>query len=349
MSYNFPYGTYTVLVTPFMQSESKELTEDELDELTDEEFAEYYKSKRSVDFANIKKWVDFQCKSNVEGLVLLGTTSESPTLKRDEQFEIVKYVSEENKKHATPKFLVVGVGGNDTYENLCFARKCAQYCDAFMVTVPSYSKPTQDGIFEHFKIICSNKRVSTKPVIIYNIPSRAGVNMDPMTIKNVCSACKNVVAIKEASGSIDQLIKIREIVPELKVFSGDDKLVLDVVSHGGCGVISVASNVIPNLISYVVTLCLSNDFKSAREIYYEACLPRFIEMLFCETNPIPVKYMMHMIGLYENHVMRLPITELSESKEKSVMSALEFTLEKDAHYNKKLCEFTMTSSEFTEE
>lgn len=326
MAYEFPNGTYTVLVTPFMKSESKELTNDELEELTDEEFAEYYNSKRSIDFANIKKWVDFQCKSNVEGLVLLGTTSESPTLKRDEQFEIVKYVSEENKKHARPKFLVVGVGGNDTYENLCFARKCVEYCDAFMVTVPSYSKPSQDGIFKHFKTICSNKRVSTKPVIIYNIPSRAGVNMEPNTIKNVCSECKNVVAIKEASGSIDQLIKIREIIPELKVFSGDDKLILDVMLHGGCGVISVASNVIPNFISAIISSCLEDNFKNACKLYYKSNMPKFIEMLFCETNPIPVKYMMHMIGLYDNHKMRLPMTELSESKEKSILDTLNYFL-----------------------
>jgi len=323
MAFNFPKGVYTVLVTPFVQSELKELTDDQLDELTDEEFAEYYNSKHRIDFANISKWVDFQCSSQVAGLVLLGTTSESPTLDRDEQFEIVKYVSAENKKHSTPKFLVVGVGGNNTYENLCFARKCVPYCDAFMVTVPSYSKPTQHGIFEHFRVICSNKRIATKPVIIYNIPSRAGINMDPQTIKNVCDTCPNVIAIKEASGSIDQLIKLREIVPGLQVFSGDDKLVLDVMTHGGCGVISVASNVIPNIISQIVELCFANESIMAMDKYYGYGLPKFIELLFCETNPIPVKYMMHAMGLYNNHEMRLPMTELSTSKEMIVSDVFE--------------------------
>jgi 4-hydroxy-tetrahydrodipicolinate synthase len=223
-----------------------------------------------------------------------------------------------------PKFVSVGVGGNDTKETLQFAQTIARgdLCDGFMVTVPSYNKPTQKGIFEHFRVICNDDYVSKFPVIMYNIPGRTGVNMEPRTILEVYQECPNVVAIKEASGSIDQLIEIRRIVPNLQVFSGDDKLVLDVMVHGGEGVISVASNVIPDLMTLVVKLCLDSKFSEARSVFYDSKLPFFIKYLFCETNPIPIKFMLFCTGLYDNHIMRLPMTELPEEKQPEVQNVL---------------------------
>ena len=171
--------------------------------------------------------------------------------------------------------------------------------------------------------ICSHSDVRGFPVIMYNIPGRTGVNMEPKTIRDITQACDNVVAIKEASGSIDQLVEIMSSVPTLQVFAGDDKLVLDVMAHGGCGVISVASNVIPNLMSRLVSLCANNDFSAARSLYYESKLPNFIRLLFCETNPIPVKYMLYCTGLYPNYVMRLPMTQLSENRRDEVLVVTE--------------------------
>ncbi len=291
----FPKGVYTVLVTPFNEDES-------------------------IDYRSIDEWVDEQQSSAVAGLVLLGTTSESPTLTRDEQYEIVKRVWQRVNGFTSPKFIVAGVGGNNTNETLEFAKLITseKLCNGLMVTVPSYNKPTQKGIFEHFVKICTHEGVNNFPVIMYNVPGRTSVNMEPKTIHDVVNACKNVVAIKEASGSIDQLIEIMSSVPALQVFAGDDKLVLDVMVHGGCGVISVASNVIPHLMSTLVNLCVTNEFSVASTLYYNSKLPQFIKLLFCETNPIPVKYMLHHKGIYPNFVMRLPMTQLSENKRHDV-------------------------------
>ena len=293
----FLSGVYTVLVTPFNDD-------------------------NTVNYNDIKKWVKMQHMSNVVGLVLLGTTSESPTLSREEQLEIVKCVYRENCQSVRQKNLIVGVGGNNTMETLEFAKMCKDYCDGFMVTVPSYNKPTQNGIRQHFETICNDESLCNKPVIMYNVPSRTGVNMEPKTIKQVFDSCKTVMAIKEASGSIDQLIEIRSLIPNLKVFSGDDKLILDVMVHGGCGVISVASNVFPDLVAKIVNLCSEEKFKEASEIYYTSEFANLLKYMFCETNPIPIKYMMMKCDIYTNNKMRLPMTELSDDKHQYVDDAL---------------------------
>jgi 4-hydroxy-tetrahydrodipicolinate synthase len=297
-TYKFPNGVHTVLVTPFNEN------------------------TLNVDYDDIQQWVSFQANTNVAGLVLLGTTSESPTLSRDEQLKIVKLVYSLNKSTMSPKFITVGVGGNNTKEALEFARECVGYCDAFMVTVPHYNKPPQRGIVEHFKTICNHDETKNTPVIFYNVPGRTSLNADPETIRKVFEECPSVVAVKEASGSMDQVIRLRTIVPDLKVFSGDDKLVLDVMIHGGVGVISVASNVIPDVMTHVVNSCLDQDFKEAKNVFYTGYLPGFIDSLFCETNPIPVKFMMKEVHIYKSDVMRQPLVTLDENKKKFVLDAL---------------------------
>lgn len=292
---SFGPGVFTVLVTPFTET-------------------------MKIDYTCIDKWLEYQYNSDVAGIVLLGTTSESPTLSREEQLEIVKYICTIctiDTKYSSSKKIIIGVGGNYTDETLNFTLQCINlnvHIDGFMVTVPSYNKPTQKGIVYHFNYICSNKSVSKYPIIMYNIPSRAGVNMEPNTIKMICDLCPNVIAIKEASGSIDQLIEIRKLVPALNVYSGDDKLVLDIMIHGGCGVISVASNVFPDIVTDIVDKCLTGKFKNASELYYSYDFPKMIQHLFCETNPIPVKYMLEKLQIFDNSLMRLPMTELSDDK-----------------------------------
>lgn len=300
-SASFPQGVYTVLVTPF------------LDNMT-------------VDMNSISDWYIQQCKTNVTGVVLLGTTSEVPTLTHEEQYDIVKSLCELKDIRITEgkpvKDIIIGIGGNDTYNSSQFCSRLRQNAiivkqmNGIMVTVPSYNKPTQEGIYQHFKYICDQH--STIPVIIYNVPSRTGVNMTPDTIQRICASCPNVIAIKEASGSMDQVIAIRSLVPHLKVFSGDDKAIIETSAHGGCGVISVASNVIPHTISKITNYCLLGNFVQARQLYYGSKIPDFVSALFCETNPIPVKYMMMKCGLYKNARMRLPMTELSAPQHKVV-------------------------------
>lgn len=300
-NYQFPNGVHTVLVTPFVENTLE------------------------VDYDDIQAWVAFQLNTDVAGLVLLGTTSESPTLSREEQLKIVKFVHSLNKSSMSPKFITVGVGGNNTQETLMFARECVGYCDAFMVTVPHYNKPPQRGITEHYKTICNHPEIENIPVILYNVPTRASLNAEPETVKKIFEECLNVVAIKEASGSIDQLIKLRTIVPDLKVFSGDDKLVLDMMVHGGVGVISVASNVIPDIMTHLVKDCLKKDFTKARDIFYFGQLPAFIDALFCETNPIPIKFMMKEVNIYKSDAMRQPLVKLDSNKQNLVTNALYVT------------------------
>ena len=290
-------GTYTVLVTPFNDD-------------------------NTIKYKDIDKWIDMQLKSKITGLVLLGTTSESPTLSRNEQLDIVKYVHEKNHNAQNKKLLFVGVGGNNTMETLEFAQMCKFYCDGFMVTVPSYNKPTQNGILKHFETICKNDLIKHYPIILYNVPSRTGVNMEPNTIKMAYESCGNIVAVKEASGSIDQLIELRTMVPTLTILSGDDKLILDVMVHGGGGVVSVASNVVPNLVVSIINLCLMGNFQKATQTYYESKFPELLKCMFCETNPIPIKFMMMKLGIYTNDNMRLPMTQLSSEKEHIVTSAV---------------------------
>lgn len=300
MSSYFPSGVFTVLVTPFNFDET-------------------------IDYVSLRNWFDLQSKSDVVGLVLMGTTSESPTLSRSEQLEILVKVSGWNKELDKPKYIILGCGGNDTREMIEFCKKCVLLCDAFMVTVPSYNKPTQNGIYQHYKAFCAEPTLSSKPVMIYNVPSRTGINMEVSTIKKVHEDFSNVIAIKEASGSISQLIQLRSQVPSLKVFSGDDLLMLDYAVHNGDGLISVASNVIPDIICKVYKNCRNFNTIYSNEFYLYG-LPDFINALFCETNPIPVKYLLHYVGIFSNYVMRLPMTPLSDELHAKVEKAYNFTL-----------------------
>jgi 4-hydroxy-tetrahydrodipicolinate synthase len=285
MDMDIPDGVHTVLVTPFL-------------------------ADLTIDYTCIDKWLKYQHDSQVTGLVIMGTTSESPTISRTEQFEVIKYIYELNKTYTKPKYITVGVGGNDTIETLEFAKSCIEFTDAFMVTVPSYNKPTQNGLVQHFLKICSNELIKSKPIILYNVPGRTGINMSPETMLEITEHCTNVVAVKEASGSIEQLINLRSMVPKLKVFSGDDNLFIDFMVHGGSGLISVASNIIPKIIVFMINLCIKNNYSEASEFYYTIKFNEFVKSVFCESNPIPIKFMLYTEKIYNNYLMRLPLTSL---------------------------------------
>ncbi len=299
---NFPSGVHSVLVTPFNEDTG------------------------DIDYEDLTKWVSFQTSSNVAGLVLLGSTSESGTLSKQEKLDIVKTVYKLNSSLSNPKFITVGISGsNDIRETIDFAIECTQYCDAFMVTVPHYAKPPQRGIANWFKQICLCSELKNMPIILYNIPGRTCINMLPETIKEVCDACHNVVAIKEASGSLEQMQKIKNLVPNIKMFSGDDGLTIDVVKMGGTGVISVASNVIPSIMTELTNSCLNGNFDKAETLKHESKLDSFLSALFCESNPIPVKFMLHQMEVFKSHQMRCPLVKLEESKHNEVLQALQYT------------------------
>jgi len=286
----FNNGVYTVLMTPFNED-------------------------GTIDYDSYNKLINTQIYSEITGVVVLGTTSESPTLNEEEKMSLVQFVHERVK--TTDKKIVVGIGGNNTFETIKFGREVADYCDYMMVTVPHYNKPSQEGIYQHFTEICSNETISTKPIILYNIPSRTGVNMLPETVKRVWETNSNVCAIKEASGSINQVMEILSIC-NIKVFSGDDSMTIPVMSVGGSGTISVVGNICPNNIKLVWEKCQNNKYDDARNVYKN--MSALVKVLFIESNPTPGKIFLNMMNIFKTSRVRLPLTQVSNENRQIIES-----------------------------
>jgi 4-hydroxy-tetrahydrodipicolinate synthase len=278
-------GVYNVMVTPF-------------------------DADGNVDYGSYQSMIQNLLNNTPEiaGIVILGTTSESPTLREDEKRELVRRTADMiNNRYK----LVVGVGGNNTMVTLEFAQYCREYADYLMLTTPHYNKPTQEGMYQHFYTICQDNAIVNMPIMLYNIPSRCGVNLSPETIERLVNACPNIEGIKEASGSMDQVVRIRERC-NIQIYAGDDALILPIMSLGGDGVISVASNVIPRQICDIVTYIQANQYDRARELYYRV-VP-LIRSLFCETNPVPVKHLLHHLGTIATDRVRLPLCQMESDR-----------------------------------
>ncbi len=289
----FKDGVYTVLMTPFNED-------------------------GTIDWDSYNKLINTQINSEITGVVILGTTSEAPTLNEEEKMSLVHFVHK--RINPTEKKLVIGIGGNNTLETIKFGREVADYCDYMMVTVPYYNKPSQEGIYQHFTEICSNETIVTKPIILYNIPSRTGVNMLPETVKRVCEINSNICAIKEASGSINQVMEILSIC-NIKVFSGDDSMTIPVMSVGGSGTISVVGNICPNNIKLVWNGCVENDYVNARNIYNS--MTNLVKVLFIESNPIPGKIILNMMNIFKTSNVRLPLVQASNENRQIIKSVYE--------------------------
>jgi 4-hydroxy-tetrahydrodipicolinate synthase len=270
-------GAFTALITPF---KDKKLDEEALRGL-----------------------VRRQTAAGISGLVPCGSTGEAATLTAAEKERVVKIVREEAGK--TP--VVVGIGTNDTARSVEQAKEAEGWgADAVLALCPYYNKPTQGGLFLHFKAVAD---ATGLPVIVYNIPGRAGVNIQPATIARIASDCRNVLAVKEASGSLDQVSEILSLAkPSLAVLSGDDSLTLPMISVGATGVISVVSNLIPRETELLCQAALSNDCLKARKLHLKY-FP-LVKALFVETNPIPVKAAAHALGLCANE-LRMPLTPMT--------------------------------------
>lgn len=281
----FPSGVHTVLVTPFNVD-------------------------GSINYEDLGRHVDQQIENEVAGIVLLGTTSEAPTISREEKEIMVPFIFNRVRMAGSSIFITVGVGGQDTLATLNFAKFCLTYCDALMVTVPNYNKPNQRGIYHHFKAIADG--VSGKPIMMYNIQSRTGVNMETSTLTSLFNDCINIVAVKEASGNLNQ---VQDVINscDIKVFSGDDALTIPIMASGGVGVVSVASSVIPQHIVAVVQRCLDGDFSEARRLHY--VVRELIQYLFIDTNPTPVKQLMFMNQTFRTNMMRLPLVPMKNQEQ----------------------------------
>ncbi len=269
-------GTFTAIVTPF-------------------------NTDGSIDYGALKDLINWQITSGVEGLIPVGTTGESPTLEMSEHLKVIETTIETTANRA---IIIAGTGANSTAEALELTREAKMLgADATLQVTPYYNKPNAEGLFRHFSAVAE----LGLPVVLYNVPGRAGKEIPLETVVRL-SSNPMVVAIKEAAGSVDRVSAIRNAC-ELTILSGDDSLALPMISVGASGVISVASNVIPAEMSNMVRLARHEKFSEARElhrIYY----PLFRD-LFLDTNPIPVKAALAMMGRIQA-IYRLPLCEPTE-------------------------------------
>jgi 4-hydroxy-tetrahydrodipicolinate synthase len=283
-------GSMVAIVTPF-KNNGLELDEDKLKEL-----------------------VQFQIKNGTSAIIPCGTTGESATLSIQEHERVIDIVISTAKGHAK---VIAGTGSNNTLEAIeltCHARKAG--ADAALIITPYYNKPTQEGIYRHFKALSDSTDI---PLIAYNISSRTGVNITPETMKRL-SELKSVVGVKEASGDLNQMAAIKKLCPNnFNLISGDDSLTLPLLAIGGCGVISVVANIVPKDVSDMVDAFMKNNMDKARELHYKM-LP-LVKAMFIETNPIPVKTAMSMMGMI-NSDLRLPMCEMGAENKKKLEKAL---------------------------
>jgi len=277
-----------------------------------------FNEKQEIDFDAYARLLEFVLRGGVEYLVVLGTTGETPTLTKEEKLAILNYTFD-NVSNTVP--IVVGIGGNNTKAILNDIETYPlQRATAVLSASPYYNKPSQEGIFQHYKLL---SEASSRPVILYNVPGRTGSNIAAETTIRLANECENVQGIKEASGNMIQCLHVLQNRPsEFLVTSGDDHLALPLIAAGMNGVISVAANCFPKDFSEMVRLALTNELSSAKGLLYK--LLEGFDLLFAENNPAGVKAVLSELGIIEN-VLRLPLVPLSESihgKIKNYLSAL---------------------------
>ena len=267
-----------------------------------------------IDFDSFSKFIDWQIESGVDALVVCGTTGEGSTLSDEEHRECIKFVVDKTNGRVP---VIAGTGSNDGAYAIDLSKgACELGADALLVVTPYYNKATQDGLVELFTKISLN---STLPIILYNVPSRTALNIEPATYKKLCDL-DNIVGIKEANGNIASVAETLSLVGDsLDIYSGNDDSITAIMSLGGKGVISVLSNVIPKETCEIAHAALKGDFKTSANLqvkYFDIC-----KALFSEVNPIPVKAACAKMGFCENS-LRLPLTPMSKDKEKVLFDVM---------------------------
>lgn len=277
-----------------------------------------FRTDGSLDEATLRQLVQRQLSAGIDFLVPCGTTGESPTLEREEHLRVVEITVEEARKASRKVPVVAGAGGYNTHEVIGLSRACQKLgVDGLLSVTPYYNKPTQEGLFRHYAAIAESVSV---PIIVYSVQGRTGVNVEPATLARL-AGYPNITGVKEASGNIAQQARVvHEVPPNFSVLSGDDSITLPLIGLGGHGLISVASNEIPGEMTALVRAARAGDFAQARAIQRQY-LP-LMEINFVESNPIPVKAAMAMMGLCEP-VWRLPMCPPSESSIGRIRAVLE--------------------------
>lgn len=282
-------GTYTALVTPF--------------------------HKDGIDAAALGRLVRMQIEAGVDGVVPVGTTGESATLDYEEHIRVIRLTV---KAAARKVKVLAGSGANSTKEAIYLTQQAERAgADGSLQVAPYYNKPTQEGLFQHFSSIA---RATKLPIVLYSIPGRCGVEIGVETVKRLAAECKNIVGIKEAGGSVDRVSYLRAVLgPQFTILSGDDSLTLPFMSVGAQGVVSVASNVIPAEVAGLVRAFTSGDVATAQKLHARY-FPLFKD-LFIETNPIPVKAALAMMGLVEEQY-RLPLVPMNRENRQKLRATL---------------------------
>ncbi len=282
-------GTYTALVTPFKNGK--------------------------IDEAAFERLIKIQVKAGVEGIVPVGTTGESATLDYDEHIHVIRLAVEFAKGKLK---VIAGSGANSTREAVYLTREAEKAgADASLQVAPYYNRPTQEGLFQHFREVAHATKL---PILLYNIPSRCGVEIGVDTVKRLAAECKNIVGIKEAGGSADRVSQLRTALgPRFVILSGDDSLTLPFMAVGAQGVISVASNVAPAEVARMVSAFAKGQPAAALKLHLKL-YPLFKD-LFIETNPIPVKAALAMLGLIEEEY-RLPLVPMNQQNRQKLESTM---------------------------
>ncbi len=286
-------GVYTAIITPFKDGGSK------------------------IDYDAYQKIIEKQIEAGISGIVPCGTTGESPTLTHQEHRELIRKTVEYVKGRTS---IIAGTGSNSTEEAVSLTRDaCEDGVDAVMLVNPYYNKPNQEGLYRHFK---ATAEASSKPVIVYNIKGRTGVNVEVETMARLAEI-PNIKAVKEASGDPGQMIRLyRQCGDTLAILSGDDNITPAVMGLGGNGVISVASNIYPTRMVRMINHYLKGDFKKGNEEFYT--LVDFMNAMFWDTNPIPVKAAASLRGMCQPDI-RLPLVDLDGVKMQSLKKVMETT------------------------
>ena len=275
-----------------------------------------FNSNGSVDYNSLEKIINSTIHGGVDYLVILGTTSESPTLSEKEKEKIISYVVKKNNERVP---LVIGIGGNNTNNLIDRIKKINDSSFSAILSVsPYYNRPSQFGIFKHYEKIVS---ISNLPIILYNVPSRTGSNIEINTVTDLNKNFEKIIGIKEASGNFINIMNLIANTPkQFYVISGDDLLALPTVLAGGSGVISVIANVFPNQIKKMVDLGFKSDVSQSYRIHYK--LMKIINLIFEEGNPSGIKYLLSKKNL-SNNIVRLPLNEISLSLKEKIDKELE--------------------------
>src|SRR5947207_3187867 len=283
-------GTFTALVTPFRDG--------------------------GIDTSAFEKLIEAQIAAGISGIVAVGTTGESPTLSHEEREELIRLAIATANKRC---HVLAGTGSNVTQHAVADTKMAAKLgVDGALLVAPYYNKPSQEGLFRHFKTIADN---TSLPIMLYNIPGRCGVDISPDTVARLAKECRNIASIKEASGSVERISELRARLPEsFTILSGDDSLTLPFMSVGAVGVVSVASNVFPVEVCALVKAFESVDTKLARKLHHKM-FPLFKD-LFIEPNPVPVKTALGWRGVMSGEV-RLPLCEMNEANQARLRKTLE--------------------------